>query len=819
MTAKSDKYKLDKCLVLVESPAKCATIEKYLGESYKCIATYGHFRSIASLKDIVFHDSPSLEPTIKYTLLDDSYKSEQIKRIKEEIKKADQILLATDDDREGEAIAWHICDTFNLPLKTTKRIIFHEITEQAILNAVANPTIVNMSVVRSQQARQVLDLIVGFNVSPVLWKCVQMNKANALSAGRCQTPALQLVYDNFKEFEQSKGRKVYKTIGTFTNLSVPFTLSKEFESELDMEYFLENDASHDHLFTRTLAKNVEKTPPSPFTTSRLQQVASNEMHYSPKETMCLCQSLYEKGFITYMRTDNTKYSAEFANSCKQFIMTTYHSDKYISPRIDDLIIKNGLKEERKVEKEENKKIKGKEEKTVSAQEAHEAIRCTDINMAPNTVTVLEAKEQKMYALIWRNSIESLMSNATFSSFSSSLTAFDSLFYKNTCEQIVFPGWLIVANKYEKESSVYAYLSLLKESVIVAYKKVEAVQTIIGLKQRYTESRLVSLLEERGIGRPSTYASLVDKIQKRNYVKKQDIDGVATKFIDFELEGDNLTEIARERVVGAEKSKLVIQPLGIIVMELLMKNFSELFNYDYTKRMEEELDAVANAEAGDTESWTNLCVRVNTEVAALVSSVNSSKKIHYTIDDKHTYIIGKNGPVIKKLENGLTSFLPVIKNIDISKLEKGEYLLEDIVEKEEIKGVLLGKYKGDDLFVKKGKYGLYATYGDNKLSLQMFGNRPIENIKFTDVFYVLEDTGLLKPTYNKEQKALKVVRELSASITIRKGKFGNYIYYKTAQMQTPSFFDLKTFEKDTKQKCEKCDIKVLKDWVKTKYGIS
>lgn len=807
MASKFDKYKLDKCLVLVESPAKCGTIEKYLGSAYKCIATYGHFRSIASLKDIVFH-APNVEPTITYTLLHDSYKSEQIKRIKEEISKADDILLATDDDREGEAIAWHICDTFGLPLKTTKRIIFHEITEQAILNAVLSPTIVNMSIVRSQQARQVLDLIVGFNVSPVLWKCVQANKANALSAGRCQTPALQLVYDNFKEFEQSKGRKVYKTTGTFTNLSIPFTLNKEFETELDAEYFLENDASHEHLFTKTVAKNVERSPPTPFTTSRLQQVASNEMHYSPKETMCLCQTLYEKGFITYMRTDNTKYSVEFADSCKQFIMKTYHSDKYISPRIDELVIRN------------NSFVK--EEKAIGAQEAHEAIRCTDINKTPTTVTVLEAKEQKMYALIWRNSIESLMSDAIFSSFTSSLSAFDSLFYKNSCEQIVFPGWLAVTNKYEKGSAIYSYLSLLKEGTEVAYKKVSAVQTIVGLKQRYTESRLVSLLEERGIGRPSTYASLVDKIQQRNYVKKQDVNGVPTRFVDFELEGENLSEIARERIVGAEKGKLVIQPLGIIVIELLLKNFSELFNYDYTKKMEEELDMIAHPDIADTAvtgGWGNLCAMVNTEVLALVSSVNGAKKLAYTVDDEHTYIIGKNGPVIKKVENGVTSFLPVIKNIDVSKLEKGEYALEDIVEKEDTKSICLGKYKGDDLFVKKGKYGLYATYGDNKLSLQMFGNRPLENIKFTDVFYVLEDTGLLKPTYNKEQKALKVVRELSASITIRKGKFGNYIYYKTAQMQSPSFFDLKTFEKDTKQKCEKCDLKVLKDWVKNKYGIS
>jgi DNA topoisomerase-1 len=768
-------------------------------------------------------------------MLDDSYKSTQIKRIKEEIAKADEILIATDDDREGEAIAWHICDTFSLPLETTKRIIFHEITENAILNAVLYPTIVNMSIVRSQQARQVLDLVVGFNVSPVLWKCVQSNKSNALSAGRCQTPALQLVYDNFKDFEQSKGRKAYKTVGTFTNLSIPFTLNKEFDSELDAEYFLENDAYHVHLFSRTVAKNVEKPAPKPFTTSRLQQVASNEMHCSPKETMVLCQTLYEKGLITYMRTDNTKYSAEFVNSCKQYIMNAYHSEKYISVGVDNLVIGNNDNELNKKDKGEKgeKGEKGNKKtttKTPAAQEAHEAIRCTDINTIPHgtvsgvisgaKISTLEKREQKMYALIWRNSLESLMSDALFSSFTSSLSAFDSLFYKHQCEQMAFAGWLAVGNDASKnDSATYAYLSLLKEGVILEYKKVIATQTIVGLKQRYTESRLVSLLEDNGIGRPSTYASLVDKIQKRNYVKKEDVAGTPTRFTDFELDGENLSEISRERVVGAEKAKLIIQPLGIIVMELLLNKFSELFNYDYTKRMEEELDEIAHTTPEDTGRWSELCERVNAEVTTLVESVKGEKKMSHTIDDLHSYIIGKNGPVIRRVENGATSFLPVIKNIDINKLEKGEYVMEDLVEKEEVKSVCLGKYKGDDLFVKKGKYGLYATYGDNKLSLQMFGNRPIENIKFTDVFYVLEDTGLLKPTYNKDQKALKIVRELSASITIRKGKYGNYIYYKTSQMQSPKFFDLKTFEKDTKQKCEKCEIKVLKDWVKTTHHIS
>lgn len=787
-------------LCLVESPAKCATIEKYLGESYKykCLATYGHFRRIASLKDI---DLGAPVP-IKYTLVEDSYKMDQLKRLKEEIEKAAEVILATDDDREGEAIAWHICDEFNLPVATTKRIVFHEITETAILNAMRAPTTINMNVVRAQQARQVLDLIVGYNVSPVLWKMVQYNKNNPLSAGRCQTPALQLVYDNFKEFEQCKGRKVYNTVGTFTSLFLPFTLNKEFESEEDAEYFLENDASHQHVFSRGEVKINSKPPPTPFTTSRLQQVSP----YSPIETMKLCQTLYERGLITYMRTDSNKYSAEFVESCRKYIVSQYGSETYVSS--DFQMVGSGKTD-------------------VSTVSAHEAIRCTDVYKTTESVSAsLQPKEQKMYAIIWKNTVASLMSAATFSSFVSHISAFDSLFYKYTCEQPVFLGWTIVdpdkSDKSGKDDKSYSHLSMLKQGTILEYRKIESKQTVLALKPRLTESKLVSLLEECGIGRPSTYASLVDKIQERNYVKKEDYEGAMVKCTDFELEGDNLIQIERERKVGAEKNKLIIQPVGVMVIELLQKHFDTLFNYDYTKEMEVGLDRIASPDSFP-EEWIALCTRCEMEVSQLIrnlTNANNLNKISYAIDELHTYIIGKNGPVIKRVEGDQVTFLPVIKNIDVKKLENHEYLLEEILEEPaKSKGIMLGMYKGDELFVKKGKYGLYASYGENRFSLQEFGNRPVENIGFAEVFELLEgDGGMLSLKYNQTQKALKVVREVSASISIRKGKWGNYIYYKTAQMMTPQFFDLKTFEKDIKEKPEKCDLVVLKKWIKMKYHI-
>ena len=805
-------------LCLVESPAKCATIEKYLGNSYKykCIATYGHFRRIASLKDI---DLGAPVP-IKYTLVEDSYKTEQLKRLKEEIEKSVEVILATDDDREGEAIAWHICDEFNLPVATTKRIVFHEITESAILNAMSSPTTINMNIVRAQQARQVLDLIVGYNISPILWKMVQSNKNNALSAGRCQTPALRIVYDNFKEFEQCKGRKVYNTVGVFTSLLLPFSLNKEFESTEDAEYFLENDASHEHVFRRGEVKMGTRPPPAPFTTSRLQQASP----YSPAETMKLCQTLYERGLITYMRTDSDKYSAEFVTHCRKYIVSRYGSEKYLKT--------DGSSEKTDVSSGKTDVSSGK----TDGGAAHEAIRCTDVFKVPDKVPDSKGaesaaiefgspKEQKMYAIIWKNTVSSLMSPATFSSFVSHISAFDSLFYTYTCEQQVFPGWTIVdpVDKLGKEEKSYAHLSALKDGVVLEYRKIESKQTVLGLKPRLTESKLVSLLEERGIGRPSTYASLVDKIQERNYVKKENYEGLMVKCIDFELECDNLVQFERERMVGAEKNKLIIQPVGIMVLELLLKHFDTLFDYDYTKEMEVGLDRIAN-NPSFPEEWIALCTRCEMEVSTLVRALTNASnlnKISYAIDDLHTYIVGKNGPVIKRVEGDQVTFLPVIKNIDIGKLENHEYTLDEVLESPtKTKGIMLGMYKGDELFVKKGKYGLYASYGENRFSLQEFGNRPIENIGFAEVFELLEgDGGMLSPKYNQTQKALKVVREVSASVSIRKGKWGNYIFYKTAQMKTPQFFDLKTFEKDIKEKPEKCDLVVLKKWIKMKYNVS
>jgi len=307
-------------LVIVESPAKCKKIEEYLGEGYKCLASFGHLRELTSLKEIDIQNNF----TPNYSLCNDDRKAKNIKALRVAIHKAQDVLLATDDDREGEAIAWHICKVFELSVETTKRIIFHEITKPALNNAILYPRTINMNVVQSQQARQILDMIVGFQISPTLWSAISKNNKSGLSAGRCQTPALRLIYDNYLEIKESPGTKVYNTTGYFTNHCLPFELNKQFQTEEDVVDFLKASSIFQHVYSRSEVKKSLRQPPQPLTTSRIQQLASNEMKMTPKETMKTCQSLYEEGYITYMRTDSSKYCDEFIGSIKEFIVKTYN---------------------------------------------------------------------------------------------------------------------------------------------------------------------------------------------------------------------------------------------------------------------------------------------------------------------------------------------------------------------------------------------------------------------------------------------------------------------------------------------------------------
>jgi DNA topoisomerase-1 len=798
----SKKYSTTTSLVIVESPSKCKKIEEYLGPGYKCIASFGHLRELNSLKNI--NIANNFEST--YTNIENALKQKQIALLKKEIKLADDVLLFLDNDREGEAIAWHICDLFNLNIETTKRYTFNEITEPALKYAIKNPRTIDMNIVYAQQARQVLDLLVGFNVSPMLWKYISKNSENSLSAGRCQTPALRLIYDNYKEINEAKERKIYNTIGYFTNQNIQFDLNKHYETEDEMTDFLDKTADFKHIYTCSKPIKTMKKAPDPFTTSRIQQIASNELHFSPKETMKICQSLYESGYITYMRTDSKKYSKEFIDLTKEYIIRNYE-EKFISENID-LLINHGDNGEQ-LEKTQTPIVKkiskiSKVGNKNNVQEAHEAIRPTNISLKELPENS-ELKEIKLYKLIWENTLESCMSQAVFFSITAKITSANNSIFSNTNELIDFPGWKIVSQKNKNEISQtnkeYQYLQTIKQDQEMCYKKILSKLTLTNTKSHYTEAKLVQLLEENGIGRPSTFAMLVDKIQERGYVKKEDIKGKQIDCKDYELENGDIFEIETKREFGNEKGKLVIQQLGVIVIEFLEKHFDKLFNYDYTKKMEDDLDQISKG----NKIWYDLCKDCNDQLNMLIDNLKNEEKIKFKIDETNSYVIGKHGPVIKNtvIVNGKKeiSFKSVKKDIDIHKLENGEYKLEELIDNSKKTEYKLGKYEDKDVILKKGKFGLYICWGENSKTLKELGNRPIESITFEDVERFLEE-------------GTAIMREVSDNITIRKGKKGDYIFLKTPQMKKPQFYNLNGFEDDYKV----CNINILKSWIKEKYNV-
>jgi DNA topoisomerase-1 len=806
MSSFKTRIKPTTSLVIVESPAKCKKIEQYLGPGYKCLASFGHLRQLKSLKNIDIEND--FKPT--FEVVDDDKKRKHVDFLRKEIAKADEVILASDDDREGEAIAWHICDLFGLPVSTTKRIVFHEITENAIQSAIAHPKTINMQKVNSQIARQILDLLVGYNVSPMLWKFISKTSENSLSAGRCQTPALKLVFENQQEIDGSPAQKVYNTTGYFTNKCIAFDLNKQFESETVMSEFLEESINFSHVYSRTNPERVYKQPPEPLTTSRIQQLASNELHISPKETMKCCQTLYEGGYITYMRTDSKKYSADFLVDVKELILREYSLEKFISPKIDLLSNSN-------TEVQEKKKVSKKKSNVPPPQEAHEAIRPTNLAIR-NLPDELNAREKKLYKMIWETTLESCMAPAEYFSFTSTIsTDVEGVKYSLTNELLDFLGWKIVKNKEvkankEKEKD-YHYLLNLPQGKDITFKKITAKVTLKNSKNHYTEAKLVQLLEDNGIGRPSTFSSLVDKIQERGYVKKQDIIGKQITCKDFELDDDVLTESNTTREFGNEKSKLVIQPLGILVMEFLNKNFEDMFNYDYTKNMEDDLDKISRGE----KVWHELCKSCLTEIEKNCSKLIDEKKCEIKIDDAHFYIIGKHGPVIKCLKKGTgkgkkddVSFLSVKEGLDLKKLERGEYKLEDIVATVKQNHMQLGMYKDESLILKKGKFGLYVTWGQNSKSLSSFGNRPMESIKLEDVLEILN-----KAEEKAESgEATGVIRFITNDISVRNGKYGPYVFYKTKKMTKPLFLKITNFEGDYKT----CTIATFLEWLKSEHEL-
>ena len=746
-------------LVIVESPAKCKKIESYLGPGYKVIASFGHLRNISGIEAIDIQN----EFKTTYSVIQEDLKLKQIEKIRSEIAKSSEVIIATDDDREGEAIGWHICDLFGLSTTNTKRIIFHEITETAIQSAIAHPKRLNMNIVNAQQARQILDMLVGFTISPILWNCVSKTHKSSLSAGRCQTPALRLVYENYLDINSSPGKIVYNTTGLFTNLNLTFELNKQFTTADEVRDFLEKCKTWDFLCTTTSPKKVIK-----------------------------------------------KYSNEFIDNVKKYIINS-HGEKYISQNIDSLIVGNNTITDN------SKKTIAQQKGIPAPQEAHEAIRPVNINISciQDSTTDLLAKSIKLYELIWKRTLETCMPSAQYNSVSVKIPAPVKTEFVYKTEQPIFLGWQIVdISKKEKDQiendKNYQYIVTLKQNICIPPKKLDAKFTMNELKSHYTEARLVQLLEENGIGRPSTFASLVDKIQERKYVEKQNIIGKEFECIDFSLNNGSITENTLKREFGNEKNKLVIQPLGIIVIEFLVTKFDDFFNYNYTKLMEDSLDVIANGKT----NWVSLCDTCFKDLTAITKELIDVKKFSIVIDNEHTLIIGKHGPVVKCINSNdpkKITFLPVKKTIDLEEIRKIDNLaLSDVIDNDVSKDVI-GKYQGQDLFIKKGKYGIYAQWGKETKSLkEEFASTPIEKIEYIDVIRYLDKDTILDPS-----KPVGFVRELNSHISIRTGKYGDYIFYKKPRATKPEFFKLNGFDSDYK----KCDKILILNWIKQTYNAS
>jgi DNA topoisomerase-1 len=760
-------------LVIVESPAKCQKIEGFLGPGYKCLASYGHLTTLLSLKNIDINNN------FKLTFTTISEKLKHIDKLRKAINLSKEVIIATDDDREGEAIGWHICQLFNLNVNTTKRILFNEITKSAILNSINKPSILNLNLINAQQTRQILDLLLGYQISPILWKNISSNTKNSLSAGRCQTPALRLVYDNYLETKDNNGTQVYNTIGYFTDKLFNFNLDYEFNDSDKVEEFLNLSISHKHIISNDKQKESKRNPPQPFTTSLLQQVANNNLHISPKETMKICQKLYEEGLITYMRTDSKIYSKEFIEISKKFIENKYGSEYF------NINFQSSDQSDKK--SKDNKNL---------AQEAHEAIRPTDINKE-DIDDKFTKKEINLYKLIWKNTIQSCMLPAIYFTILYKISAPNNLFYKYLTESPKFLGWHITLDLKDNLNLIgFNYLPKLKNKE-VKFSSISSTVTIKDLKTHYTEAKLVQLLENKGIGRPSTFSSLIDKIQERNYVKKDNIIGKTINCLNFTLNNQNkISKNQTEKVFGNEKNKLVIQPLGIIVIEFLINNFNDLFNYNFTCTMEDKLDLIAK----ENLDHIQICKEFNSNILNLIGDTKSLSKEEIKLDDHHSYIIGKYGPIIKFTKDNKTTFKKIKDDLDHELIKEKKLTIEEIIDNNTTKneGTFLGNQDEKDIYLKTGKFGIYITWGDKNISLKSI-KKDFNEITFQDI----------KPFLNQT-----LIRKINENVSIRNGKYGDYIFYKTNKMKTPKFFKLDQFEDDYKN----CNLKLLESWIKEKYNI-
>ncbi len=846
-SSKSIKVGVDGYLVIVESPSKCKKIEEYLGAAYRCISSKGHFREIGGLKNIdTKHDFKC-----SYRIIET--KEDHVAWMRSIISTylGDNIFLASDDDREGEAIAWHICDEFGLDVATTKRIVFREITCAAIQAAVSNPRHIDMNLVAAQHARQVLDLVVGYRISPALWRAISNSKKNSLSAGRCQTPALRLVYERELQIRAALNdiRVQYRVVAAFFDRALPFVLQSSNEgtaglvqgdraiitTEKEMLEFIERSRDHSHRMELGAERVSTRGAPKPLTTSKLLQAASSQLSLSPKRTMELAQILYQSGLITYMRTENTKYSSVFLAQAREFILKKYSS-----------VAMNPEKWLADFAEIENR----------DSANPHEAIRPT--NLAMISFDNENAALVKLYQFIWRTTVESCLAPAKYNTANITITSpYPENKYVYGWESPIFLGWKIVeetsksdTKKYEESRDsastvppLFYFQTFLASGAPVPLKTIEAKCVEKNAPPaHYTEASLIQKLEDLGIGRPSTFSSLVETIQDRGYVLKADVAGREMECTEFIVKygptntgSVSLETIPRKKRFGEEKGKLVLQPIGEITIEYLIRAFEPLFRYEYTGQMERALDVIASSSSqkqtlAEAESLAiTLCRECYDEISGLLKSTQSVEKetpedpdsldapVHLTTDrvafpvkgESNKHIIfhpyGISVRITETPEQGgepSTKYVNVRPDFefDVETARRGEYTFAELVESG------LGEYEGYPLQIKRGKYGEYVQWNTNTLSLKASGVKP-PYTRHKIVEYI--ESKMTKETTEPTPKNKMILLELDEHTSVRNGKYGPYIFHQPPNQKKPDFHSLKGFKGNVESRED-----ILK-WIDTK----
>ena len=742
-------------LVIVESPAKAKTIEKFLGSDFKVMSSYGHIRDLK--KKELSIDKDTLQPD--YVIPKD--KEELVKKLKENAKKAHKVWLASDEDREGEAISWHLCEVLGLDEEKTNRIVFHEITKPAILDAIARPRHLDMNLVNAQQARRVLDRIVGFKLSPVLWRKVKP----ALSAGRVQSVAVRLIVEREREIQQFKSEPYYRINAIFaiTNANgsqseVKAELDKRFDNHDDAIAFLNQCKDSEFTVDSVTKKPLKRMPAPPFTTSTLQQEAARKLGFSVSQTMMVAQRLYENGLITYMRTDSVNLSKLCLGAAKEEIVKLY-GEEYSSTRTFHTHSKG-------------------------AQEAHEAIRPTYMS---NTTIEGTSQERRLYDLIWKRTAASQMAEAQIekTTVAIAMSGNSEQHFIANGEVVKFDGFLKVYrestdDEQNESKDEFAHnLPVINEGDKLTRREITSTERYSQGPTRYTEASLVHKLEELGIGRPSTYAPTISTIQQREYVQKGDKKGEERPYVIDTLRGIKITPTRKVELTGNEKGKLLPTDIGIVVNDFLIDNFPVIMDYNFTAKVEHEFDQIADGK----EEWTDMMRHFDNEFEPTVDKVMNARSEHKAGERKlgddpksgHPVFvkIGRYGPVVQigtadDEEKPRFAQLPADKSMETITLDEALELFK--------LPRTVGEFEGKNVTIGAGRFGPYVLHDKKYVSipkdedpLALTLERAIELIE-----------GKRKA---EEERHLKQFDE-DAKLEVLNGRYGPYIVYDGKNYRIP-----------------------------------